>query len=392
LNALPGLLREDADALLTTTTQKQEMKLIQTSRDAILKPLQAVTGIVERRHTLPILSNVLLERKHASLDLTATDLEIQVMTSTECPHDGEDIAITVSARKLQDILRSLRDSAEVSLDVSDTRLYVKADRSRFNLQTLPALDFPRIADASETGATFSVEQGAFRRLLSLVQYAMAQQDIRYYLNGLLMIVDAGIVTVVATDGHRLGLASLKTDYDSGRQEVIVPRKAVVELIKLLSDGDASLRIEVLTNQVKFSFGATLLISKVVDGKFPDYKRVIPASYQKQFQIDRQVLLHALQRAAILSNEKFRGVRWILSQNCLRIACTNTEQEEAQEELEIDYQGEELDIGFNVTYLTDVLANLDASTVNCALGDSNSSALITIPGGEDFLYVVMPMRI
>jgi DNA polymerase III subunit beta len=368
------------------------MKLIQTQRDALLKPLQAVTGIVERKHTLPILSNVLLERKDGFLNFTATDLEIQVMTSSDCPPDGEGIAVTVSARKLQDILRSLPETAQVSLDVSDNRLHVKAERSRFNLQTLPAQDFPRIAEPIESGVSFPIRQGALRHLLSLVQYAMAQQDIRYYLNGLLMIVEAGTVTVVATDGHRLALASLKTDQDAPRHEVIVPRKAVLELIKLLSESDDPVRIDVLGNQVRFSFGATLLVSKVVDGKFPDYKRVIPAGYQNRLEIDRQVLLHALQRAAILSNEKFRGVRWILSRNTLRIACTNTEQEEAQEELEIDYQGDALDIGFNVTYLLDVLSNLEAATVTCALGDANSSAVLTVPGGEDFLYVVMPMRI
>jgi DNA polymerase-3 subunit beta len=368
------------------------MKLIETQRDALLKPLQAVTGIVERKHTLPILSNVLLERNDRVLNLTATDLEIQVMTASDCAREGEGIAITVSARKLQDILRSLPETALVSLEVSENRLHVKAERSRFNLQTLPAQDFPRIAESTEPGASFSLPQGGFRHLLSLVQYAMAQQDIRYYLNGLLLIVEEGTVTVVATDGHRLALATLKTAESTPRQEVIIPRKAVVELTKLLSEGDEPVRIDVLGNQVRFGFGTTLLVSKVVDGKFPDFKRVIPAGHQKRFDIDRQVLLHALQRAAILSNEKFRGVRWILSSSTLRIACTNTEQEEAQEEIEIDYQGDTLDIGFNVTYLTDVLSNLDAVTVTCAMGDANSSTVFTVPGSEDFLYVVMPMRI
>lgn len=368
------------------------MKLIQTPRDGLLKPLLAVTGIVERKHTLPILSNVLLERKPGVLNLTATDLEIQVMTSSVCATDAEDIAITVSARKLQDILRSLPESTQVTLEMVENRLHVKAERSRFNLQTLPAQDFPRIAEGSDTGVSFSLQQGALRHLLSLVQYAMAQQDIRYYLNGLLMVVEGGTVTVVATDGHRLAFATLTTAESTERAEVIVPRKAVIELIKLLSESEEPVRIDVLGNQVRFGFGATLLVTKLVDGKFPDYKRVIPAGYQKQFQIDRQVLLQALQRAAILSNEKFRGVRWIVSPNTLRVACTNTEQEEAQEEVEIDYQGETLDIGFNVTYLTDVLSNLDAPTLTCALGDANSSAVLTVPGSTSFLYVVMPMRI
>jgi DNA polymerase-3 subunit beta len=357
-----------------------------------LKPLQAVSGIVERKHTLPILSNVLLERKPGVVDLTATDLEIQVMASSACADDTDEIAITVSARKLQDILRSLPETAQVSLEAVENRLHVNAGRSRFNLQTLPAQDFPRIAEGNEVGASFCMEQRALRHLLSLVQYAMAQQDIRYYLNGLLMIVEGGTVTVVATDGHRLALANAALAESTPREEVILPRKAVLELIKLLADAEEPVQIDVLRNQVRFRFGATLLVTKVVDGKFPDYKRVIPASYEKQFQIERQVLLQALQRAAILSSEKFRGVRWILSAGTLRIACTNTEQEEAQEELEIDYHAGTLDIGFNVTYLTDVLSNLDAPTLTCALGDANSSAVLTVPGSTSFLYVVMPMRI
>jgi DNA polymerase-3 subunit beta len=368
------------------------MKMIETTRDALLKPLQIVSGIVERRHTLPILSNVLLERKQGSLNLIATDLEIEIATSTDCLTEGEDIALTVSARKLQDILRSLPEASRVSLDVSENRLHVRAHRSHFNLQTLPAQDFPRMAESADGVTTFVLPQVALRRLLALVQYAMAQQDIRYYLNGLLMIMDSGSLAVVATDAHRLALARLSNDQSSARQEVILPRKSVVELVKLLSDSDDPVRVDILSNQARFSFGATLLSTKVVDGKFPDYKRVIPTGHEKQFSIDRVALLQALQRAAILSNEKFRGVRWVLSDGSLRIACTNTEQEEAQEELEVDYNGDPLDIGFNVTYLTDVLSNLDAPSVTCALGDANSSALITVPELEGFSYVVMPMRI
>jgi len=368
------------------------MKLIKTSRDTILRPLHAVTSIVERRHTLPILSNVLLEHDGTSLKLMATDLEMQVTTSGDCAGDGNSIAVTVSARKLQDILRLLPDGTQVSLEVTDNRLHIKTGRSHFNLQTLPASDFPRMAENADQGAGFALKQSTFKRLLSLVQYAMAQQDIRYYLNGLLMIVEQGTLTVVATDGHRLALASQLVGQDMPRQEVILPRKAVVELVKLLSESDELIKVDFLGSQVRFVFDTTVLVTKVVDGKFPDYKRVIPAGHTKQFQIDRETLLEALQRAAILSNEKFRGVRWLLTDNSLRIACTNTEQEEAQEELEIDYRGDALDIGFNVTYLTDVLSNLDAGAVACGLGDANSSALITVPGNEGFSYVVMPMRI
>lgn len=368
------------------------MKLIQTKRDTLLKPLQAVTGIVERRHTLPILSNVLIERNDGRLTLTATDLEIQVSTAAECEQRGENYAVTVSARKLQDILRALPEDSSMSLEAQDGRLQLMAGKSRFNLQTLPADDFPRLAEAGHAEGAIPLPQKALKRILLLVQYAMAQQDIRYYLNGLLLVLDQGGLTVVATDGHRLALARLALAGPSSKQEVILPRKAVLELAKLLADVDDEVSLEMLQNQVKFSFGGIALVTKVVDGKFPDYTRVIPTNYEKHFTVERVRLQQALQRAAILSNEKFRGVRWVLTSNSLRIACTNTEQEEAQEELEIEYGGEPLDIGFNVTYLLDVLNNLDCEAIDCAFGDANSSTLITIPGDDNFRYVVMPMRI
>ena len=224
--------------------------MIKTNRDTILKPLQAVTNIVERRHTLPILSNVLMEHNGQSLNLMATDLEMQVTTSSDCPADESLLALTVSARKLQDILRLLPEGSQVSLEASDNRLHVRAGRSHFNLQTLPATDFPRMAENAQGGAGFKLGQSTLRRLLALVQYAMAQQDIRYYLNGLLMIVESGILTVVATDGHRLALASTDIGQDIPRQEVILPRKAVVELVKLLAENDDPIRVDFLGNQVR----------------------------------------------------------------------------------------------------------------------------------------------
>lgn len=368
------------------------MLLVQTDRDTLLKPLQAVTGIVERRHTLPILSNVLMERSEDRLSFLATDLEIQVSTWTPCKGEGTPQVVTVAAKKLQDILRALAEDQTVALDTASSRLQVKAGKSRFNLQTLPAEDFPRLAESTVAGGRVTMTQGAFKRLLHLVQYSMAQQDIRYYLNGLLVVMEAGSLKVVATDGHRLAYAAAEQGMEGDRQEVILPRKAVIELSKLLTDGDDPLLIEILQNQVRFTFGNVVLVSKVVDGKFPDFGRVIPTNYQKHFPIGRIPLLHALQRAAILSNEKFRGVRFVLTEDSLRTVCSNTEQEEAQEELEIEYKGEPLDIGFNINYLMDVLNNVGTETVDCAFGDANSSVLITVPGNDQFKYVVMPMRI
>jgi len=368
------------------------MKILDIDKDVLLRPLQAVSGIVERRHTLPILSNVMLQIQGTDLNLVATDLEIQVSTSAQLNKSAADHAVTVSARKLQDILRALPDNTPVSLDAQEGRLQVRAGKSRFNLQTLPAQDFPRLSEGGVATASVKLPQTKLRHLLSLVQYGMAQQDIRYYLNGLLLVAEGTQLTLVATDGHRLAYASTTLADEVARSEVIIPRKAILELAKLLQDTQEEVEIQLLPNQVRFIFAGIDVISKVVDGKFPDYTRVIPTNYKKHFAVGRLLLQQALQRAAILSNEKFRGVRWVLTPNSLRIICTNAEQEEAEDELIVDYAGEPLDIGFNIVYLLDVLNNLDAEEVDCAVGDANSSMLMSVPGNKDFKYVVMPMRI
>ena len=368
------------------------MNLVKTNRETLLKPLQAVSGIIERRHTLPILSNVLLQRTDSKVSFVATDIEIEITAEVQVEGPGESRGVTVGARKLLDILRALPDTAEITLALQDKRLQVKSGKSRFNLQTLPPEDFPRMSAPEGGGVAFSMPQGALKALLALVQYAMAQQDIRYYLNGLLMVVDGSQLKVVATDGHRLAFASRQLESDLGMQEVILPRKTILELAKLLSDGDAPVEIRLAANQARFAFDGVLLVSKLVDGKFPDYTRVIPQNHPKLLKIGRIVLQQSLSRAAILTSDKFRGVRWMLSPGSLKISSTNTEQEEAQEELDVDYAGDTLDIGFNVGYLLDVLANVDTDEIECALGDASSSALITVPGRPDFKYVVMPMRI
>ena len=367
------------------------MQLKQIPRDALLKPLQAVSGIVERRHTLPILANVLVEQKDGRLFMTATDLEMQITAHSELA-GKQDQSVTVAARKLQDLLRALPDDSTLNIDTSASKMTVRANRSRFNLQTLPAGDYPRINIAQEQQQTITLPQRDFRGLLKLAEFAMAQQDIRYYLNGMLLVVDKGSLQTVATDGHRLSYASLAVPGSYTRQEVILPRKTVLEGGKLLEESDDELTIDLLANQVRFRFANIELVSKVIDGKFPDYNRVIPTGHSKQIDLSRTELLQALQRAAILSNEKFRGVRLVLGTDQLKIICTNSEQEEAEEELEIDYKGEVLDIGFNITYLLDVLHNLATERVLLAFGDANSSALITMPDRGDYKYVVMPMRI
>jgi len=368
------------------------MVLVKAKRDEILNPLSAVSGIIERRHTLPILSNVLIDRTASAVSFLATDIEIQITARSTLTAAGEARAITVGARKLVDILRALPDNAEVTLDQQEKRLLVKAGKSRFTLQTMPAEDFPRLAKPAGDVARFALPQKALRRLLGLVQYAMAQQDIRYYLNGLLMVVEEKQLKLVATDGHRLAYASLALAADLPRQEVIVPRKTVLELSKLLADSEDEVKIEVSPSQAAFSFGAVELVSKLVDGKFPDYTRVIPTQHKNRLMIERESLRQALLRAAILSNEKFRGVRWVLADGSLKIVSSNAEQEEAHEEIEVKYSGDALDIGFNVNYLLDVLNNVSGTEIECAFGDSSSSALISYAAEKDFKYVVMPMRI
>jgi DNA polymerase-3 subunit beta len=368
------------------------MALVKAKRDELLGPLSAVSGIIERRHTLPILSNVLIDRADGVLSFLATDIEIQITARSELAAGADAKPLTVGARKLVDILRALPDGAEVTLQQQDKRIQVKAGTSRFTLQTLPAEDFPRLAKPGGEVARISLAQKALRKLLGLVQYAMAQQDIRYYLNGLLVLVEGNQLRLVATDGHRLAYAATTLPASQPRLEVIVPRKTVLELSKLLADSDEEVRIELSAAQAAFSFGAIELVSKLVDGKFPDYTRVIPTQHKNRLTLEREALRQALQRAAILSNEKFRGVRWVLTDGSLKIVCSNAEQEEAQEELEVKYGGDALDIGFNVNYLLDVLNNVASPQVECHFGDAASSALLQFPAEPEFKYVVMPMRI
>lgn len=368
------------------------MQLLTTSRDALLGPLQSVSGIVEKRHTLPILSNVLIEKRGDQVTLLATDIEIQIRTTAAVTGAGDDASVTVGARKLHDILRALPGDNDIIISLDESRMTVKSGRSRFQLQTLPATDYPHLSADEETGVRFSVPQRDFKRQLALVQYAMAQQDIRYYLNGLLVLVEGGTLRMVATDGHRLAYAEAAIEGDFPRADVILPRKTVLELARQLGDTEEPMEVIIAGNQIVFRFGPIELISKLIDGKFPDYERVIPQNHPKQLHLARQPLHAALSRVAILTNEKFRGVRMVLSEGTLKIVSSNTEQEEAQEELEIDYHEEGLDIGFNVTYMLDVLNNVSTDEIVVRLNDGNSSALITLPGNDTFKYVVMPMRI
>jgi DNA polymerase III subunit beta len=372
------------------------MIVLKAAQEKLLNALQAVSGIVERRHTLPILANVLLRKSGNAVEFTTSDLEIQVRTSAEFDGDGGNFATTVGARKLIDILRALPSDQNVTLSSSQSKLTLQGGKSRFTLQTLPADDFPLVQEAADFGPMFSVPQKTLKHLINQVHFAMAVHDIRYYLNGILFVAEGRNLTLVATDGHRLALAQATLEAEIPKQEVILPRKTVLELQRLLKDekdGDEGpIEMRFAGNQARFSFSGMEFVTKLVEGKFPDYNRVIPKNHKNQVTLGRAPLLSSLQRAAILTSEKFKGVRVNIEPGTLRIASSNAEQEEAKEELEVDYDGDAIEIGFNVTYLMDALANMSQDMVKIELQDTNSSALITVPEQAGFKYVVMPMRI
>ncbi len=368
------------------------MIVLKTAQEKVLSALQAVSGIVERRHTLPILANVLIRKTGEQIEFTTSDLEIQVRTTAELGGDASNFGTTVGARKLIDILRSLPADQTVTLTSNQNKLTLQGGKSRFTLQTLPSDDFPLVQEAADFGPVFGVPQKTLKALINQVHFAMAVHDIRYYLNGILFVAEGKSLTLVATDGHRLALAQATLDVEIPKQEVILPRKTVLELQRLLKDEDTPIEMRFAGNQAKFSFSGMEFVTKLVEGKFPDYNRVIPKNHKNSVTLGRAPLLASLQRAAILTSEKFKGVRVNIEPGLLRIASSNAEQEEAKEELEIDYGGDTIEIGFNVTYLMDALSNMSVEMVKLELQDTNSSVLITVPEQAGFKYVVMPMRI
>ena len=375
------------------------MQVLKAPQDKVLAVLQAVSGIVERRHTLPILANVLIKKSGNALQLTTSDLEIQIRTTAELGGEAGDFSTTVGARKLIDILKTMPADQTVSLESSQNKLILKGGKSRFTLTSLPAEDFPLVQEAASFGPAFSVPQKVLKSLMHQVSFAMAVQDIRYYLNGILFVAEGKTLSLVATDGHRLAFASATLDVEVPKQEVILPRKTVIELQRLLSDASVPegqqapmIEMQFAANQARFSFGTMEFVTKLVEGKFPDYNRVIPKNHQNSVTLGRAPLLASLQRTAIMTSDKFKGVRLNLEPGTLRVASNNAEQEEAVDELDIDYGGDTIEIGFNVTYLIDALANMSQDMVKVELSDGNSSALLTIPDNSTFKYVVMPMRI
>ena len=361
-------------------------------REALLKPLQLVAGVVERRQTLPVLSNVLLVVEGQQLSLTGTDLEVELVGRVTLEEPAQPGEITVPARKLMDICKSLQADALIDIRIDEQKLLVKAGRSRFSLSTLPANDFPTVEEGPGS-LTFSLVQSRLRRLIERTSFAMAQQDVRYYLNGMLLEVQTGILRAVATDGHRLAMCSMEAAIEQvERHQVIVPRKGILELARLLTEQDGNVSIVLGQHHIRATTGEFTFTSKLVDGKFPDYERVLPRGGDKLVVADRQGLREAFSRTAILSNEKYRGIRLQLESGLLKIQANNPEQEEAEEEIVVDYNGSSLEIGFNVSYLLDVLSVMTTDQVRLILSDANSSALVQEADNDDSSYVVMPMRL
>lgn len=365
------------------------MKL-SAGREALLKPLQAVIGVVERRQTMPILANVLLSARDGQLSVTATDLEVELVASTELDIEspGE---VTVPGRKLLDICRALPEGASVSISQSGEKVAVRSGRSKFSLTTLPAAEFPVVEDINAEDA-IEVPQESLGRLLEKTHFSMAQQDVRYYLNGLLIETGGKHLRAVATDGHRLALCQVDLDGgDLPEKQVIVPRKGVLELQRLMA-GEGNVSVALGSNHIRIQLDGIRFTSKLIDGRFPEYDRVIPKDPGNELHGDRDTLKGALHRTAILSNEKYRGIRLIVRDGALTLQAHNPEQEEAEEEVEIQYQGEEMEIGFNVNYLLDALGAVETEQVSLAFVDANSSCLMREPGNDDCKYVVMPMRL
>jgi DNA polymerase-3 subunit beta len=364
---------------------------ISIQRDQLLKPLTYIAGVVERRQTLPILSNAYLKLEAGNLAITGTDLEVEVITNTEGV-EGTDGEVTVGARKLLDICRALPEGSELTLSQDGERVVIQSGRSRFSLQTLPTADFPRL-EAEDWEGEFRLAQGELKQVFERTAFSMAQQDVRYYLNGLLLDFGGTRVRAVATDGHRLAKSEITIGEPvSSARQVIVPRKAVMELARFLEDSEAQVTVALNPNHIRISLPSAVFTSKLIDGRYPDYEKVIPANMPTRLLLDHEEFRDTLGRAAILTNEKFRGVRLAVAPERLTVTAHNPEQEEACDEMPIEYSGSEFEIGFNVSYLIDAVNALRGPVVEFRLKDQSSSCVLVDPDDASTLYLVMPMRL
>lgn len=361
------------------------------TRETLLKPLQFVIGVVERRQTLPVLSNLLVVAEGGKISLTATDLEVELVANFDLDVDEEG-EITIPARKFLDICRTLPDESSLDVTLRDERVTVKSGKSRFTLSTLPATEFPTVDEISVI-SSFTLPQSELKKLIDRTQFAMAQQDVRYYLNGLMFEMQEKMIRSVATDGHRLAICEVPADTgNSDIHQVIIPRKGIQELARLLEDSDSPAKIMIGNNHIRIELPNLRFTSKLIDGKFPDYQKVLPKNSNKLVTADRDLLKQALVRTSILSNEKYRGVRLQMEDSRMSIQAHNPEQEEAEEEIEIQYQGDALEIGFNVNYVLDALNAIPGQEISISLSDPNSSCLVQEAGSTECRYVIMPMRL
>jgi DNA polymerase-3 subunit beta len=370
------------------------------SRESFLQPLQLVAGAVERRHTLPILGNVLIKVDDNALWMTGTDLEVELIANTPLSGNVTEGQITVPAKKLVDIVRGLPDDCTILFSVDENKAVIKSGRSKYSLSTLSADDYPNLEDW-EGDSEFEISQSSLKQLIESVQFSMAQQDVRYYLNGMSLETSGNLIRSVATDGHRLAMSLVDYSVDPlPEKQVIIPRKGVMEISRLIEDSDTKVKVQLGANHIRLFSNSFIFTSKLVDGRFPDYNRVVPQNTDKSLFVYRDLIKGAFSRAMILTNEKFKGVRLNLEPGELKITATNPEQEQAEEIIDVDYQGESLEIGFNVAYLIDALNAIETDSVVFKLSDSNASVLVhgvkmvdNLPTDDDSSqYVIMPMRL
>ncbi len=360
-------------------------------REHLLKPLQQVAAALGGRPSLPILGNILLKVEDGCLSMTGTDLEVELIAKVALDGEFESGAVTVPSRKFLDICRGLPSSATISVNYEGDRVLIRSGRSRYTLTTLPAADFPNIEDW-QSEVEFTLEQGRMRQLIDSTQFSMANQDVRYYLNGMLFETDGQHLRSVATDGHRMAVCAINIGHELPTKQIIVPRKGVLELVRLFDNPEAEVNIQIGNSNIRATVNNFVFTSKLVDGRFPDYRRVMPQNSTKFVEAGCEEMRNAFARAAILSNEKFRGVRVNLSNGEMRITANNPEQEEAEEFLDVDYQGDSLEIGFNVSYVLDVLNTLKCDQVRLSLSDANAPSLIEDSNNDEAMYVVMPIRL
>ena len=360
------------------------------AREALLAPIAQVVNVVERRQTLPVLANFLLEAVEDGLRITGTDMEVELIAraKAEVAQTG---SITVPARKLVDICRALPEGVKINVQLNQDKLALHAGRSRFTLATLPASEIPA-SDQAESLQTYQIPQGRLRWLMEKTSFAMAHQDVRHYLNGLMLEFRDGAVRAVATDGHRLALSEIAADVSGELRSLIVPRKGVMELNRVLEDSEEPLNVIVGQGFLRVDRDRMVLTTKLIDGRFPDYEAVIPMATDQSLVANRGAFVDALHRAAILSNEKYRGVRLEMTPGLLRIVAHNPQQEEATDEIEAEHTYETLKVGFNVNYLLDALGSIDGDTVRLALRDANSSCLVTATDNDAVRQVVMPLKL